>query len=151
MEIDLADAADAATILELQKLCYRSEAALYEDDTLPALTQTLESMREEFEKKVVLRAVESGRLIGSVRAQMDGDTCHVGRLIVHPDFQNRGIGTKLMGSVEAIFVSARRFELFTGEKSLRNIALYTSLGYYEVRREVVTPRLTLVYMEKVAY
>ena len=151
MEIDLADAGDAGTILELQKLCSRSEAALYEDDTLPALTQTLESMREEFEKQVVLRAVESGRLIGSVRAHMDSDTCHVGRLIVHPDFQNRGIGTKLMGSVEAIFVSARRFELFTGEKSLPNIALYTSLGYHEVRREVVTPRLTLVYMEKVAY
>lgn len=158
MEIVLAEASDAREILELQKLCYQSEAALNDDDSIPPLRQTLESMTEEFEKKVVLKAVErvvktaeQERIIGSVRAFVDGDTCYVGRLIVHPDFQNRGIGKKLMGSVESIFLSARRFELFTGEKSAKNIALYASIGYREFKREPLSPNVMLVYMEKVVY
>ena len=151
MRVKLAELGDAETILELQKLCYQSEAALYEDSSIPPLQQTLESMRQEFDSKIVLKAVEARRIIGSVRAFVDGDTCHVGRLIVHPDFQRRGFAKKLMDSVEAIFLSARRFELFTGHRSLANIALYEFLGYHELRREAVTPALTLVYMEKVVY
>ena len=35
-----ADLADAAAILELQKRAYQQEAALYDDWTIPPLTQT---------------------------------------------------------------------------------------------------------------
>ena len=151
MKITLADVADAQTILELQKQCYQSEAALYDDYSIPPLRQSLESLRDEFEKKIVLKAVESGRIVGSVRAHVKDDTCHVERLIVHPDFQNKGIGKKLLGSVESIFLSARRFELFTGEKSVKNISLYSSFGYRELRKEPLSDRVTLLYMEKVVF
>ncbi len=151
MRIKLAVAGDASAILKLQKLCYQSEAAIYDDYSIPPLHQTLESMREEFKDKVVLKAVQSRRIIGSVRSHVKDDTCYIGRLIVHPDFQNKGIGKKLLGSVESIFLSARRFELFTGDRSLKNIALYSSFGYRELRREPLTDRVTLVYMEKVVY
>jgi len=151
MQIELAVVDDAPTILELQKLCYQSEAAIYDDYSIPPLQQTLESMREEFENKIVLKSVESDRIIGSVRSHVKEDTCYVERLIVHPDFQNRGIGKKLLGSVESIFLSARRFELFTGDRSLKNIALYSSIGYRETKREPLNDRVILVYMEKVIY
>ena len=151
MRNELAVVADAAAILELQKLCYKSESTLFDDDRLPALTQTLESMRREFESKVVLKAVEKGRIIGSVRARVEDDTCHVAGLMVHPDFRGKGFGKKLIHSVEAIFVSARRFELFAGDKSLSAVSLFESIGYHELRRETVSPRLTLIYLEKIAY
>jgi ribosomal protein S18 acetylase RimI-like enzyme len=64
-----------------------------------------------------------GRSIGSVRANVKEGTCYIGRLIVHPDFQKRGIGTRLMSEMEKVFNSCKRFELFTGDKSERNLHL----------------------------
>ncbi len=147
MRVKLAVAEDASAILDLQRLCYQSEAAIYDDYSIPPLQQSIDSMRDEFENKVVLKAVESGKIIGSVRAFVKDDTCFVERLIVHPEFQNKGIGKKLLGSVESIFLSARRFELFTGEMSAKNLALYGSLGYHEFKREPLSDRVMLVYME----
>jgi ribosomal protein S18 acetylase RimI-like enzyme len=69
-------------------------------------------------------------------------------LIVHPEFQNRGLGKQLMGAIEARFAGARRYELFTSERSLRNISLYQKLGYKVFRYERVSDSLNLVYLEK---
>ncbi len=129
MLIELADIADAQEILDLQKLAYQSEAALYEDYTIPPLTQTLEQMQEDLRKQVVFKATLDGKIIGSVRGYVQDGTCHIGRLIVHPDFQNRGIGTSLMNAIEQHYAQARRYELFTGDRSERNLHLYHKLGY----------------------
>jgi ribosomal protein S18 acetylase RimI-like enzyme len=140
---------DAAALLTLQKLAYRNEALLYEDCTLPPLTQTLEELQAEFARQVILKALVNGRIIGSVRAQMDDSmTCAIGRLMVHPDCQGQGIGTRLMQEVERHFEKAERFELFTGYKSAGNLRFYERLGYRELRLTPVKPKLALVYMEK---
>jgi GNAT superfamily N-acetyltransferase len=141
---------DAAAILDLQKLCYQGEAALYGDLHIPPLTETEQDLRSEFAGRVFLKAVDNGVIVGSVRAHVDKGTCLIGRLFVHPDLQNRGIGTKLMREIEKRFPLADRYELFTGDKSKKNIRLYRKLGYREFRREPVSPRLALVYMEKEA-
>jgi 2-aminoadipate transaminase len=44
MRIDRATVEDAKEILDLQKLAYQSEAEIYNDYTIPPLTQTLEEM-----------------------------------------------------------------------------------------------------------
>jgi ribosomal protein S18 acetylase RimI-like enzyme len=92
--------------------------------------------------------VQEGRIVGSVRTLLDGGTCYVGKLIVHPEAQNQGIGSALMRHLEAFYPDAARFELFTGHKSLRNLHLYTKLGYREFKRVQVNNHLYLVYMEK---
>ena len=61
MEILPATIADADEILALQKLAYASEAALYDDESLPPLTQTLEQMQAEFDRQVVLKATGAHR------------------------------------------------------------------------------------------
>jgi ribosomal protein S18 acetylase RimI-like enzyme len=139
---------DAADILALQKLAYRSEAEIYGDDTIPPLTQTLEEMCADLKDQVVLKASIDERIVGSVRAYEEQGTCFVGRLIVHPDFQNRGIGTRLMREIERAFTQAERFELFTGDRSERNLHLYLKLGYSVFKRQELTERVTLVFMEK---
>jgi len=139
---------DAATILELQKLAYRSEAAIYDDYSIAPLTQTLKNLQSEFDTKTFLKAVIGGRIFGSIRGYQLNHTCYVERLIVHPDFQRRGVGTKLLKRIEELFPTAYRFELFTGHMSESNIRLYSRLGYRIFKREPVTERLTFVYMEK---
>ena len=71
-----------------------------------------------------------------------------GGSIVSPRLQGRGIGTRLMRSVEAAFPSVARFELFTGSRSESNIRLYERLGYRRLREQVLSPAVTLVFMEK---
>ena len=148
MLITLASFDDSAAILDLQKLAYQSEAAIYNDFSLPPLTETLEDRRSQFSSKVVLKAVDLGRIIGSVRAYQEEKTCHIGRLVVHPDYQRQGIGGQLMKQIEDSFVAVERFELFTGHRSETALRLYERLGYRVFKQEPVHDRLTLVFLEK---
>jgi GNAT superfamily N-acetyltransferase len=78
---------------------------------------------------------------------MCDQTCLIARLIVHPDFQNQGIGTRLMLAIEAAFAHAIRYELFTGHKSSA-LHLYSKLGYLPFKTVPVHENLSLVYLEK---
>jgi ribosomal protein S18 acetylase RimI-like enzyme len=148
VSIAQANREDAAAILELQKLAYQSEARLYDDWTLPPLTQTLESLLTEMSHSRTLKAKADDRLLGSVRAREEQGCCHVGRLIVHPDAQGQGIGTRLMQAIEGEFPRAARFRLFTGSRSEGNLRLYRRLGYRRTHDKVLSPAVTLVFMEK---
>ena len=146
--IEKATIDDAEEILELQKLAYVSEAEINDDFTIPPLHQTMDEIRAEFDRQVFLKVQLDGRIIGSVRCYLDGGTCHIGKLIVHPDYQNRGIGTRLLRAAEEQFPSAERYVLFTGEKSRRNLHIYQKSGYRVFDRKVVSEKLTMVYLQK---
>ncbi len=139
---------DAKEILDLQKLAYVSEAEIYNDYSIAPLTQTLDQIQSDFESRLFLKASIDGRIVGSVRGFMERETCHIGKLIVHPDFQNRGVGARLVQEIEGCFHEAERYELFTGHLSERNLRLYHRLGYIPFAFEAVTGSLTLVFMEK---
>ncbi len=149
MQIEVAGVGDAGEILDLQKLAYQSEAAIYGDFAIPPLVQSLEDMEADFRKEVFLKATVDGRIVGSVRGHMQEGTCHIGRLIVRPEFQNRGVGTSLMRAIEVHFTDARRYELFTGDRSERNLHLYRKLGYRAFRTTALTDLVTIVHLEKV--
>jgi GNAT superfamily N-acetyltransferase len=140
LAIHPATATDAAQILALQKLAYESEAQLYEDWTIPPLTQTLESLLSEIRNDTVLKAMEGQNIIGSVRATVSDNICQVGRLMVHPTHQGRGIGTALMQAIEGRFPAVAGFELFTGSRSEGNGATRTSQPAGDVRNEVEQER-----------
>ena len=53
----------------------------------------------------------------------------IGRVLVHPEFQSRGFGKALMKFIENEYDHVAGYELFTAQKSLRNIRFYESLGY----------------------
>jgi GNAT superfamily N-acetyltransferase len=148
MIITQATAEDAEEILDLQKLAYQSEAAIYQDYSIPPLTQTLAEIKADLQSQHFLKAVAEGRIVGSVRAYMEQGTCFIGRLIVHPAHQNRGLGTELMSGIEECFPDAKRYDLFTGHRSERNRYLYQKLGYRRFRDEMVSEKLTMVFLEK---
>jgi ribosomal protein S18 acetylase RimI-like enzyme len=139
---------DAPTLLVLQKLAYRSEAELYDDFTIPPLTQSLTEMRRDITSKVFLKVPVKTKILGSVRAYQIGSTCFIERLIVHPDYQGKGIGTALMKQIESCFGQVQRFELFTGHKSDRNIHFYQRLEYKIFKSQKINNNLSFVFMEK---
>ena len=139
---------EAAQILALQKSAYQIEAAIYNDFTIQPLRQTIEELREEYQKQTVLKVEIDGEIVGSVRAFQKDRTCFVGKLIVQPSFQNRGIGSALLLSVENLFPEAERFELYTGSKSEKNLYLYSKNGYKVFNQQPLTDSITLNYLEK---
>lgn len=147
MNIETAKINDAEEILLLQKLAYKSEAKIHGDFQIPPLVETLEELKAKFKTHVFLKVIAEGKIIGSVRISQKDNTCHIGRLMVHPDFQNRGIATKLLMEIERLF-SCSRFELFTGEKSIKNIRLYEQLGYTKFKVEKPAANVNLVFLEK---
>jgi ribosomal protein S18 acetylase RimI-like enzyme len=139
---------DAEEILELQKLAYISEAEIIDDFTIPPLHQTIEETVSEFDRQVFLKVEIDGVIIGSVRAHLEDGTCYIGKLIVHPSRQNLGIGTRLLHAAEKLFPDAERYELFTGEKSEKNLHIYQKNGYRPFKNTVVSKKLAIVFLVK---
>jgi ribosomal protein S18 acetylase RimI-like enzyme len=139
---------DVGEVLHLQRAAYESEAKLYNNWSLPALTQTIESLREEYSSSLVLKGIVDGKIIGSVRAAVEGDSCKISRLIVHPDYQRQGVGSRLLNFIEKKHDHVRRYELFTGSLSVGNIKLYIRHGYNVIGTELVSKSLSITYLEK---
>ena len=87
-------------------------------------------------------------LIWSRRSGNKAKIAYIGRLMVKPDSQNKGIGTRLMQAIEEHFRMADRYELFTGYRSAQNLYLYGKLGYREFKRVPVNDWIILVFLEK---
>jgi tRNA (guanine37-N1)-methyltransferase len=122
--------ADAGELYTLQRACWWQEAEANLMWDIPALHESLEQVTADLGEwtTFVLRA--EGRLVGSVRARLDDRTWFVGRLMVAPDLQRRGLGRWLLGRIEeAAPVDARRIELVTGARSEANQRMYHRAGY----------------------
>lgn len=138
---------DLQEILALQYLAYQSEAALFGNKDIPPLKETIEELTEEFNKGTILKLVEDGKIIGSVRAYAKNGTAYIGKLMVHPDHRCKGYGTLLLNEIEKCFPDCR-FELFTSTRSEDNIRLYQMLGYKIFDHKEITDELVFVYLEK---
>jgi ribosomal protein S18 acetylase RimI-like enzyme len=150
IKITKAEYNDLNDILALQKIAFLSEAEFYNDYTIEPLTQSLDSIHTDFEDYIFLKALCGNEIIGSVKARETGDFCYVGRLIVKPEFQNKGVGKKLLAEIEREFTATKQYLLFTESKSIKNIKLYESVGY-KTREEFIderNPNLIFIKMIK---
>lgn len=143
-----AEYSDLQEILLLQYLAYQSEAELFGSRDIPPLKQSLDEVVEEFRSGVILKMVnDKNTIIGSVRAKESDGTVYIGKLMVHPNHQHKGYGTRLLTEIEKCFPD-KRYELFTSTRSVDNIRLYQKLGYSIFARKAVNDELEFVYMEK---
>lgn len=144
-----AEVTDAAEILALQKLAYITEAKIYENYGIQPLKETLEDVEKAFNSHMFLKYVEDGKVIGSVKAIQKDGTRYIGKLMVHPSYQNKGIGKQLMSEIEKQFPNVR-FELFTGGKSIRNISFYEKLGFkrFKCEKSLIEETVFFVYGKK---
>ncbi|MFS0865720.1 GNAT family N-acetyltransferase [Microbacterium sp. 179-B 1A2 NHS] len=127
---------DAGEVLTLQRAAFVQEALIYGSPDMPPLTQTLEELRAELETNLGRVAVDGSRIVGALRAQLDGELLLIGRIAIAPDQQGRGIGSQLLAAAEqaGAEAGAREAELFTGSLSEANLRLYQREGYAESER-----------------
>jgi ribosomal protein S18 acetylase RimI-like enzyme len=94
-------------------------------------------MKKQFERDfdIILGAFEDGELIGVIIGSDDGRKGWINRLAVDPDFQGRGIGMKLVGSLEeALKKRGRKIicTLIEGPNET-SFGLFEKMGYVKHR------------------
>ena len=127
---------DAGEVMTLQRAAFVQEALIYGTPEMPPLTQTLEEVESELHENIGCVALDGPRMVGAVRARLDGSLLLVGRIAIAPDRTGEGIGTTLLAAVErrGAEAGATEAELFTGSLSEANLRLYEREGYVETER-----------------
>ncbi len=121
---------DAGELLTLQRACWVQEAQDNPGVRIPALHESLEDVEAWLGRGVVLVVRSAGRLVGAVRATRRDDAWDIGRVMVAPDLQGRGLGRALLALIEEEApAGVTAYELFTGTGSLRNQRMYKKAGY----------------------
>lgn len=148
VEIRTATIDDAEQILDVQKAAYWKQGEIYQNFRIRPLIQTLDSLKDDLKSKHFLVAIIDGQLVGSVRFWEKDGIVEVERIAIQPEFQNQGIGSKLLEEVEKHCEDARSFQLFTGIKSIRNIHVYEKLGYRIIETKEDGQGILTHYMRK---
>ena len=128
--VGLFEPRDLAELVVLQRCCWVSEAILNSTFDVPALHETHDEVMAWASSWTTLVVRLRDRLVAAVRGRQEDGNWEIGRLMVAPDLAGRGIGSTLLGVIESLAPdSVSGFTLFTGAKSVRNIALYERAGY----------------------
>lgn len=141
---------DAGEVLTLQRAAFVQEALIYGTPDMPPLTQTLDELVHELRENLGCVAHVGPRMVGAVRARRDRGLLLIGRLVIAPDVQGAGIGTRLLAAVEerGRDAGASEAELFTGSLSEANLRLYRREGYAETQRVEGDDGIDQVFLRK---
>jgi tRNA (guanine37-N1)-methyltransferase len=148
--ITVAQRSDAGELLTLQRAAFLTEARLNGTLELPPLTETLAELADSIESDTVLVARLRGRLVAAVRGMAEADhRWHVGRLVVAPDLEGRGIGSLMMDRIEGLAPpDTMAFRLIIGAGSISNHGFYRRRGYVDTERTVNGNGVPIVVMER---
>jgi GNAT superfamily N-acetyltransferase len=151
VRIDLITEDEAGELLTVRRAAFVTEAQLYGDPNLPALTQSLTELVADINRPdvVTLGAWAGHRLVGSIRVELEAEKANLGRLAVVPDLQGRGIGTQLLMAVlQYLPEQTKEVWVFTGQDSKQNLAMYAKQGY-EYQYDQHTGDLTYAYLRRI--
>jgi len=138
-EIVPAVRADVPELHTLQLACWVQEMHDNPGVAIPPLHESLDDTVRALETHDVYVVRSAGRLVGSVRARLEGDVWEIGRLMTAPDLQGRGLGRQLLDHIQAVApATATTYSLFTGAKSERNQKIYKKAGF-RLRRDLDAP------------
>jgi ribosomal protein S18 acetylase RimI-like enzyme len=139
-------AADAPAIRVLVRAAYQHYVARIGREPMP--------MTADYDRAVVAHQIWLLDDANGLAAVLELKPCGGGELsieniAVHPSRQKSGIGRRLMAFAEeeARRQGCDRVTLYTNEKMVENIALYTRLGYVETERRD-TGAFCRVFMRK---
>jgi tRNA (guanine37-N1)-methyltransferase len=133
LEIRPATRADAGELFTLTRACWLQELWANPGVVIPALEESFDDSLRGLAEWTTVLALAGGRIVGSARGRAEGPggtIWDVGRVMVAPDLQGRGLGRHLLGLIEdAAPAEATSYSLFTGAGSVDNIRMYKKAGY----------------------
>ncbi|MCD4536014.1 tRNA (guanosine(37)-N1)-methyltransferase TrmD [Nocardioides sp. cx-169] len=144
-EIVPAARADAGELLTLQRACWLQEAVANDSVSgIPALQESYDDVVAWLSQWATYVVRVEGRLVGAVRGRLEGTAWDIGRIMVAPDVQGRGLGRVLLEHIQAVApAEATSYVLFTGAQSADNLRMYRKAGF-RIRRDLPAPPLAVV-------
>ena len=148
MKIIPAEIKDIPVLYQLQLLAFESEAKMIGSRDVPALQETEEENRIDFENWNTLKLEnDDSKIIGAIRYRQCDGFIDVGRLMIHPDYRHHGLAQKLLSEVDCLYPKEIK-ELYTCTKSWSNIRLYEKMGYKPYKEHMDASGLSFVHMRK---
>ncbi len=145
--------ADAGELFTLQRACWLQEAIANDSVSgIPALHESLDDVVAWIESWTTFVVRSSGRLVGAARGRLEGppgdQAWSLGRIMVAPDLQGRGLGRQLLEHIQNVAPpAATSYVLFTGHQSQGNIAMYRKAGF-RLRPDLEAPPLAVVLTKR---
>lgn len=121
------------TIRELTAFDLEEILPLYSAVGWTSYTDRPEMLKTAWENSLlILGAYDGGRLIGAVRAVGDGASIvYVQDILVLPEYQRRGIGTRLLRTLMERYPSVHQLALMTDDTP-ETVSFYQSVGLVKV-------------------
>ncbi|WKA54611.1 GNAT family N-acetyltransferase [Planococcus shixiaomingii] len=153
--LELAAAAEAPVLLDMQKMAFLPLLEKYQDvETSPA-TETIERLTSKMtdRRNKFYKILADGKLAGAICIRQKGAMrCRISPLFVLPEYQGLGIAQETIRKVELLFSEAKVWELSTLLEEQGNCYLYEKVGYVQIGgTQKLTDRATLVHYQKGAF
>jgi len=135
VQVRRATVEDAAAISRLLLAAFGAIRERYTDDGFADVTPNEQIIAERFEEGALWVAEVDGRVVGSVSLIKEPEGLYVRSMAVLPQFQGRGIGHKLLDTLDeyAAGTGVNRIFLYTLPFRLGARELYEKHGYTWVR------------------
>ena len=115
----------------------------------PAYNATIENIKNAMNRFFMYKILENSEIIGVIMVSKKKDNEYeIDTMFIHPDRQNRGIGTKAVRFIEAEFPDAKIWTLYTPHKDYRNHHFYEKLGYKKIGENIINDNLSLFNYRK---
>lgn len=149
MEINLEKVSidDITSINKIQKIAFKESYEKYK--FCPAYETTDEQLISFLERADAYKIILDDKIVGSIFICKLGDRRYeLNTITIQPEYQNIGIGGKVIQKVEGFYNDALVWTLMTPETDYRNNHLYEKFGYKRIGLNVINEYLNLIIYEK---
>lgn len=148
LTIHRAQASDVEDMHGIQMRAFEEEGRRGDTRDIPPLQEQIAAIAEHVRTQIALIARDDGRTVGCVRGVLNDRVCTVRALVVEPAWHGRGVGSRLLKSLEAELKDVDRVDLTTNTIMEGNVAFYERHGYHVVEYTAPRSGVRLAQMSK---
>lgn len=136
-------------LLAIQKEVFAEDYALYEDHDSTPVNETEAKLIENIERFFHYTILSGNAIIGAIDIRpLDENRLRLSKLFLRNEFQNKGLGSKIIKLMESEFPLIKDWSVYTPYLNKRNHHFYEKLGYIKIGAVQVTEKLQLFKYEK---
>ncbi|AGE79186.1 MULTISPECIES: GNAT family N-acetyltransferase [Bacillus cereus group] len=139
----------ATSILQVQIPAYKVEAGYLNSTAIPRLYDTVNDIQNCVE--TFYGYFSENKLVGFISFVQEEKLIDIHRLVVSPDFFQKGIATKLLIYIFNMFPSSMTYIVQTGKANTPAITLYKKHGFITVSDTILPDGMILTQLKKTEY
>lgn len=142
---------EARRLLEIQTEAFSEDLIRYEDHDTNPVNEPIEKLLRKIEIFIHYTILLDDEIIGGADIRdLKENKYRLNRFFLSCEYQNKGLGSKIMKLIESEFPTAIEWSLDTPHLNTRNHHFYEKLGFKKVRQHQITSKLFLIdYVKKI--